>query len=284
MSATLAQMQPVPNPSHYPWTPARPSPLSPRRQSSTTRATFSTPNQPQFQSPTSIFAFTPSPSPSPPKFEFLSAHKSTTSPFPQSPNLNATTSPTPSTSNQNQTYATRYRNQISNPLTSHSQERTFASSTSPRARSVRRKAFLNRVKQDRDSGRFEARSEHLAYIEGVAEQKEYVEEMRRRAEEIQGIFGVVEDEDGWEGFQDAADEAEIQALDEYIEQERAAEMGLVERMESQNANANAGHVLSYNASGATSSFSDDEYDDLFMDLADHHASQSAGDMDMEMSG
>ncbi|KAL4953841.1 hypothetical protein BDW69DRAFT_149849 [Aspergillus filifer] len=271
MSAALEPMQPVPNPTHYPWTPARPSPLSPRRPS--TAATTTTPwmtpiNQPQFQSPssTSLFTFTPSPSPSNKKNQNLfNLDAQTTSPSTSS-NFDAntiTTSPTPST--QRSTYATRYTNIISNPLN----KRPLTSSSSPGARSVRRNAFLNRVKADRDVGRFEARSEHLAYIEGVAENKEYLEGMRRGAEEAE----VIEGEEEFEN----ADDADILALDEYIAQERAAEMELLAQMEGADAQAQSDQA-------ATASFSDDEYDDIFMDLADYSQPQSGRDMDMDMTG
>jgi hypothetical protein len=107
-------------------------------------------------------------------------------------NANGTTSPTPSS-----TYANRYRNTISNPLFAHSTKRTYTSSASPRARSVRRNAFLNRVKQDRDNGRVEARAEQLAYMDDIAEQKEWAESMKKRAEEIQAKYGLGIEE--WEG-------------------------------------------------------------------------------------
>ncbi|KAL4970093.1 uncharacterized protein BDV14DRAFT_195627 [Aspergillus stella-maris] len=279
MFAALEPMQPVPNPTHYPWTPARPSPLSPRRQSSAATATtpWMTPiTQPQFQSPTypSLFTFTPSPSPSNNKNSFnIDTNAQTTSPstLPNfNTNANATiTSPTPTTQNGKSTYATRYTNTISNPLN----KRPLTSSSSPGARSVRRNAFLNRVKADRDVGRFEARSEHLAYIEGVAENKEYYEGMRRGAEEVEVM-------EGKEGFEDA-DDADILALDEYIAQERAAEMELLAQMEGADA-----HAQAQGDQAATASFSDDEYDDIFMDLADHSQGQpqSGRDMDMDMSG
>ncbi|KAL4946163.1 hypothetical protein BDV06DRAFT_218687 [Aspergillus oleicola] len=286
MFAPLEQMQAVPIPTHCPWTPARPSPLSPRRQSSaattttTTTTTWTTPmNQPQFQSPTStsIFTFTPSPSPLNNK---TTSHTSTSPSLPHA-NNNAT-SPTPYS--QKSTYATRYTTQISNPLNASTKNPFASSSASPGARSVRRNAFLNRVRADRDTGRFEARSEHLAYVEGVAEKKAFLEGLRRGAEEVTNGFGVGIEEGEDIGFEDGgAEEEDILALDEYIAQERAAEMELVAQIEG--ANANSGHPSSGHDAPAAS-FSDDEYDDIFVDLADHSQGQGHGqsDMDMDMSG
>ncbi|RDW86335.1 uncharacterized protein DSM5745_02977 [Aspergillus mulundensis] len=270
MFAALSPMQSIPNnPSNYPWTPARSSPLSPRSNSSAAMFKTTTPApQPQFQS-APFFTFTPSPSPAQNKFEATSPSRT--------PHVNATaTSPTPTTSS----YATRYKNTISNPLLSHSSKRAYTSSTSPRARSVRRNAFLNRVKQARDDGRVEARAEQLAYMEDIAEQKEWREAMKRRAEEIQTRYGLDIEEGDEDLDADLVDEAEIQALDEYIEQERAMEMALLEGVEGNSTVGSAGHQP--NGTGQRrndkgSSFSDDEYDDIFMDLVDHGPSE---DMDM----
>ncbi|KAL6235747.1 hypothetical protein BDW75DRAFT_230027 [Aspergillus navahoensis] len=269
MFAALAPMQPASNnPSHYPWTPELPSPLSPRRQSTTAAAfTTTTPiTQPQYQPP--VFTLTPSPSPS--------QNKSGAIPSLRTPNANATTSPTPSSN-----YATRYKNTISNPLFAHSSKRVYTSSTSPRARSVRRSAFLNRIKQDRENGRVEARVEQLAYIEGIAEQKEWAESMKRISEEIQARYGLGieegEGEDEYEHF-----DAEAQALDEYLEQERAIEMALLEAMDADSAVGGAGNlpnVTGHRVNDAASSFSDEEYDNIFMDLVDHSPPE-----DMDMSG
>jgi len=67
-----------------------------------------------------------------------------------------------------------------------------------------------------------------------------------------------------------AEDSEVQALDEYLEQEHALEMQLLEQMHP------AQNITRGNAS---SSFSDDEYDDIFMDLADPSAPR-----DIDMSG
>ncbi|KAL4754016.1 hypothetical protein BDW72DRAFT_190442 [Aspergillus terricola var. indicus] len=284
MFAALAPMQPVSNnPSNYPWTPVCPSPLSPRRQSTTAApfaaATTPTP-QPQYQPP--IFTFTPSPSPTQnnpgvtPPSQTLKANTDANA------NTNDITSPTPSS-----TYANRYRKTISNPLFAHSTKRTYTSSASPRARSVRRNAFLNRVKQGRDNGRVGPRAEQLAYMEDIAEQKEWAESMKRRAEEIQAKYGLgIEDWEGEDEYErlDAgvADEAANRALDEYIEQERAMEMALLEGADGDNDVRSAGHLpdgTRHRTNDAASSFSDEEYDNIFMDLVHHNPPE-----DMEMSG
>ncbi|KAL2803079.1 hypothetical protein BJX63DRAFT_425585 [Aspergillus granulosus] len=254
MLATVAPMQQTPNRdhSHYPWTPTRPSPLSPRGSSaSATTAITTTPiQQPQLQtqSPPSLFTFYPSPASSP-----LRGPSDTTA---------TSTSPN---------YATRYTTTISKPLLAHSTKRTFTASNTPAARSARRNAFLNRVKQDRNTGRFEARAEQLAFMEGVAEQKEWDERMRRRAE-VEALlpweFGLEDEEEMYNGL---PEDAEIQALDEYLEQEHALEMDLLEQMQHPPQDHTQGN--------AAASFSDDEYDDIFMDLADPSPSQ-----DMDMSG
>lgn len=77
-------------------------------------------------------------------------------------------------------------------------------------------------------------------------------------------------------------DADIRALDEHIEQERAMEMELLEQMPDES--AGSFHHESRNDGGykpkdAASSFSDDEYDDIFMDLADNAPAE-----DMDMSG
>ncbi|KAL2860424.1 hypothetical protein BJX68DRAFT_84817 [Aspergillus pseudodeflectus] len=263
MLATLAPMQQTPNPepSHYPWTPARPSPLSPRRSSLsrnnmiTTSPTQQTQLQLQSQAPPSLFTFYPSPASSPSR----GPYDTPITVLPKATTTTTTSSPD---------YATRYTTTISKPLLSHSAKRTFTASNTPAARSARRNAFLNRVKQERDNGKFESRVEQLAFMESIAEQREWNETMRRKAEEIEAGLPW---EAGLEGEQGVyTEDAEGQALDEYLEQEYALEMDFLERIQpAQNSVQGI----------AASSFSDDEYDDIFMDLADPSPPQ-----DMDMSG
>ncbi|RJE17510.1 hypothetical protein PHISCL_10151, partial [Aspergillus sclerotialis] len=165
----------------------------------------------------------------------------------------------------------RYATKISNPL------KSYTSSTSPTGRDKRRNAFLNRIKQSREEGRFENRSERFMLLEHANERKAWGEEMKRRAEGIVKGFGLddlpdfdAEDEDemGWEEKGD--DEAE---LDEYIRQERDMEMALLGgtpgmEMDGGAEGADRGERQGQGQEAARSSFSDEEYEGIFMDLAD----------------
>ncbi|KAL3470821.1 hypothetical protein BJX99DRAFT_238613 [Aspergillus californicus] len=292
MSATLGPMQPFsnPNPSYHAWTPARPSPLSPRRASSSFNMTATTQiQQPQLQSqsqsqsqtqihsPSSLFTFSPAPS---------------TSSTRNSSNSEPDSSRTTTHSRTSPNYANRYKAQISNPFSNRtrsaltSTSTPASTSTTPSTRTIRRNVFLNRVKQDRDSGRFENRAEQLLFLEGIAEQKEWDELMRRRAQRIESTSDY---DDGYgldeEDFEGEDPESEFRVLDEYLEQERALEME-TEMLEPETDTmfdfSNAGQYQEPMRRGGTanSSFSDNEYDDLFMDLVDGPSQ----DMDMDMSG
>ncbi|GAB1203364.1 hypothetical protein APSETT445_001999 [Aspergillus pseudonomiae] len=204
------------------------------------------------------------------------------SPISPSPSKRADTS---SRSKTSPTYAQRYASTISNPLNNASRNGT--ASSSPSAREVRRNVFLNRIKQGRDDARFANRGEQLVLMEHVAEQQKWGESMRRRTDGIlQGYLRDLE-----EGVDDVlgrlssmlalsknlVDEADIQALDEYLSQEQAMEMELLENVDMQTPSGqdNGG---AWKDPG--SSFSDEEYEDIFMDLAD----QTALSQDMDMSG
>lgn len=102
-------------------------------------------------------------------------------------------------------YATRYTNTIANPLASRRAGNTAGAgaagtgrgkggATSPEARANRRTLFLNRIKQDRDAGRFEARGEQFVLMEDVAEERRRREAMERRAERIMRGFGIEEEQ------------------------------------------------------------------------------------------
>jgi hypothetical protein len=111
-------------------------------------------------------------------------------------NTNSTTtattksSPFSSRSRSSPTYAQRYA-ALSNPLSNAS--RTYATSTSPSARNTRRAVFLNRIKAGRDAERFENRGEQLMMMEHVAEQKQWGELMRRRADGLMEAYHLNED-------------------------------------------------------------------------------------------
>ncbi|PYH76720.1 hypothetical protein BO82DRAFT_358861 [Aspergillus uvarum CBS 121591] len=283
--------------SHYS-TPTRPSPLSPRRQqsssfssSSSTPSTMTTPSTPNtgsnnrnlFSSPlanttaptdpdTPLTTFLPSsplqPGPpssascfgSPVHKPFSAAAAGPLFSFhPDANDLTTTTSPIASPNNPSR-FATRYAAQIANPLTNAAARTTrpyTGTSASPAARNTRRNAFLNRVKRDRADGRFENRGEQLVLLEHVAEQKRWGEAMRRSAvsEFGLGLDGLVEDDEEEES-EGSSKGAEMDALDQYlIEQERGAiaaeEMGVARGFEA----------------GGSGSFSDEDYDDIFTDLA-----------------
>ncbi|KAF7596394.1 hypothetical protein BBP40_001701 [Aspergillus hancockii] len=253
MFATLPPMQQHFSLSQCASAPARPSPLSPR---SPARPTASSP----FSSP---FNFTAPENPT------NGSETQPENPFLRSPESPSTTrSPgVSSRSRTSPTYAQRYASTISNPLNNAS--RTATASSSPKSREARRNAFLNRVKQERDDARFANRGEQLVLMEHVAEQRKWGESMRRRTDGIlQGYMRDLE-----EGVEDELDEVDIQALDEYLSQKQAMEMEYAGMMPSGQDHGNV-------PKDAGSSFSDDEYDDIFMDLADH----TAPSQDMDMSG
>ncbi|KAJ5514122.1 hypothetical protein N7463_003674 [Penicillium fimorum] len=150
-----------------------------------------------------------------------------------------TTQPTSPSSptRQKPKYEARYAS-IANPL----------KDTASLARSKTRKMFLNRVRHERDDGRFEARGEQMMRMEHLAD--------RRR----------------WE-------ENDAGALDEFLSQEEAMEMALRETQ-----SGVPGRVEYLRSNGPGVSFSDDEYDDIFMGLSESRENQSQSQsQDMDMS-
>ena len=114
------------------------------------------------------------------------------------------------------------------------------------------------MKRDRADGRFENRGEQLVLLEHVAEQKRWGEAMRRSAvsEFGLGLDGLVEEEEPERDDEGESEGAEMDALDQYLlEQERGA--FAAEEM---------GWERGFDAPGS-GSFSDEDYDDIFMDLA-----------------
>ncbi|KAJ5188656.1 hypothetical protein N7491_004976 [Penicillium cf. griseofulvum] len=171
-------------------------------------------------------------------------------------NFNASASSTPPTSNQ-----------FSNPQTSPTPrpkpkyEARYASIANPLkdkaglARSRTRTMFLNRVRNERDDGRFEARGEQMMRMEHLADRRRWEERMAREGE---GVVGFEED-----------DMLPDDALDEFISQEEAMEMAI---RETQGGRERNGDVP----------FSDDEYDDIFMGLSER-GNQALQSQDMDMS-
>lgn len=92
------------------------------------------------------------------------------------------TSPSPSARPK---YAERYASQIANPL----------KTSNSLVRSKTRKMFLNRVKNDRDAGRFEARGEQMMMMEHLAEKRRWEESMARDADGVMRGYEVEEDDD-----------------------------------------------------------------------------------------
>jgi hypothetical protein len=82
-------------------------------------------------------------------------------------------------------YEARYAS-IANPL----------QNASGLARSKTRKMFLNRVRSERDNGRFEARGEQMMHMEHLADQRRWEERMAREGEGFVAEAEIgVEDED-----------------------------------------------------------------------------------------
>ncbi|KAE8353581.1 hypothetical protein BDV28DRAFT_156927 [Aspergillus coremiiformis] len=235
-------------------TPTRPSPHPPRNPAR--------PMAPFHSSPTGNQPNTPIPSGKETGHIFFG------SPVSPSPSRDPGTSSRAKTS---PTYAQRYASTISNPL--NNAPRTSTASSSPSAREARRNVFFNRIRQGRDEARFANRGEQLVLMEHVAEQKKWGESMRRTTDGIlQGYLRDLE-----RGVDDSLDEADIRALDEYLLQEQAVERELRESLVGEMSSAQDGGKISRDSG---SSFSDEEYEDLFVDLADH----SALSQDMDMSG
>jgi hypothetical protein len=115
---------------------------------------------------------------------------STPSPFffpAQQSTLMSPTSPSPSTRPK---YADRYANQIANPL----------KTTTSLARSKTRKMFLNRVKNERDAGRFEARGEQMMMAEYLADKRRWEESMKRDVDGVMDGFEAEVEEDTLPGM------------------------------------------------------------------------------------
>lgn len=83
--------------------------------------------------------------------------------------LMSPTSPSPATRPR---FSERYASQIANPL----------KNTNSLARSKTRKMFLNRVKNERDAGRFEARGDQMMQMEHLADKRRWEESMARDAD------------------------------------------------------------------------------------------------------
>ncbi|KGO64043.1 hypothetical protein PITC_012800 [Penicillium italicum] len=259
---------------HY--TPTRPSPLSkqnttplwamsPTRNNQSASQTASNP----FSNPPPIFNIQTEPitrhtqnhhSPIPMNLN-ASASASTTPTFsnPFFMPMQTPASPsTPTRQNPKPKYEARYASTIANPL----------QGAAGLARSKTRQMFLNRVRHERDDGRFEARGEQMMRMEHLADRRRWEESMARDGE---GVVG------GFEGDEDDMLPDDIDALDEFISQEEAMEMALMETQSRLPA-----RVGDLRSNGPGVLFSDDEYDDIFMGLSEPQGDQSQS-QDMDMS-
>ncbi|KAJ5577644.1 uncharacterized protein N7459_006608 [Penicillium hispanicum] len=165
--------------------------------------------------------------------------------------LMSPTSPSPSARPK---FADRYAAQIANPM----------KNATSLARSKTRKIFLNRVRNERDAGRFEARGEQMMMAEHMADKRRWEEAMARDAD---GVLVGVEGEDDM-----LPDEKDLVELEEYVSQEQAMETALMETVGEPN-----GQQMRPSAEPSVS-FSDDEYDDIFMTLDDPVESHQEMDM------
>lgn len=136
--------------------------------------------------PQSQFSFaTPSPQ-----------HQQQQQQHPTSTTTSTSTPTTPANNTKATPYAQRYAATIANPLNTARRSGSVRSGgTSPTARATRRNLFLNRIKEDRDAGRFEARGEQLVLMEDAAEEKKWRESMARRAKRYMRGFGIEDDID-----------------------------------------------------------------------------------------
>lgn len=138
--------------------------------------------------------------------------------------------------------------------------------------------FLNRVRNERDTGRFEARGEQMMHMEHLADQRRWEETMARDGEFAEVDVG---DEDDmlpgmWSGSK--GDWALLtgldEGLDEFVSQEEALEMAWREtQTQAQTQTQRPGRVDQLRGNEEVP-FSDDDYDDIFMGL------QESQDMDM----
>lgn len=90
-------------------------------------------------------------------------------------------------------YEARYASTIANPL----------QGAAGLARSKTRKMFMNRVRNERDDGRFEARGEQMMRMEHLADRRRWEESMARDGEGVVGGFeGEVDEDDMLPGMFD----------------------------------------------------------------------------------
>jgi hypothetical protein len=200
-------------------------------------------------------------------------------------------------------YEQRYKSGLSsNPLNKIFGESGSSSRPTVRAATTaakHRELFLNKVKRDRDAGRFNARGEQMMRMECLSEQRKWGETMRRDAE---GLFRQYHDhleEEVEEKEEDMDPDQYI--LDEFLSQEQQeVNEALLQNVipgfehqdlpQQQHPSDNSAIMSSPTHRSDRSSFygSDDDinYDDIFGDLQDddHIWRSQSQNMDMDMSG
>ncbi|KAJ5749183.1 uncharacterized protein N7511_010879 [Penicillium nucicola] len=187
--------------------------------------------------------------------------------FTTNTNTNTPTSPTTPTRPKPK-FEARYNDTIANPL----------KNAPSLARSKTRKMFLNRVRNERDSGRFEARGEQMMRMECLADRRRWEESMAADGEVMAGFDGEFEGMGEDDMLPDSS--VEMDELDEFILQEEALEMAL---RETQGAPVSGRVGALRGGDGGRIPFSDDEYDDIFMGLSDSQFEGGNGGQDMDMS-
>ncbi|KAJ6093253.1 hypothetical protein N7486_008542 [Penicillium sp. IBT 16267x] len=238
MFTTQSPSTPFRQTSHY--TPARPSPLGLRSPNIATPpwtmvpfSSFSLHNDSQDQTQQQ----------SQPIF---GAPASVSTPLNFSPNQANMMSPTsPSPSTRATKFSDRYATRVANPM----------KSTTSLARSKTRKMFMNRVRSERDEGRFEARGEQMMHADYLADKRKWEESMARDMDVLPMQGDMEEDH--------MLPDDDTRAFDDFVSQEEAMEMAMQQSGDQQNG-----------------SFSDDEYDDIFMTLPEPALSYESQDMDM----
>lgn len=114
-------------------------------------------------------------------------------------------------------------------------------------------------------------------MEDVKEERQWRESMGRRAERIMRGFGIDGDVDGERDL--GLTEDETVQLDEFLSQEQEMEMADMELLHSlEQEQQQQQQQRQWQQNGETNSFSDEEYDDIFMDLPDPALQDQGMDM------
>ncbi|KAK2757229.1 hypothetical protein FQN54_004743 [Arachnomyces sp. PD_36] len=252
----FASLPPQPPPQNMFYLPHQPSPLSPRSKNIQSSPIFSMPT-----------------SQSKPL-------------FPTHRNRDSTRRNNPTTS-----FSQRYAERISNPAANVGRRRaaalpnsssptstgtsrarqTMPSSSSTSPNDKRRDVFLNRVKRDRDEGRFESRSEQILRMDYLAQRRRYEEAMKKSAPNLEAVV---------EGAEEVVEEDEIGEIDEDLSEEYDSLRNEFETEE--------GGWDSHMSGGDNASFEEEDYDSIFMDMLGSQGSTDSPHfnqtMDMDTSG